>query len=188
MGASMSKALPYVNTYNDRHGTRRVYFRRKGIRLALPSDTTSPEFAAAYARFLGAAEGGDKHDPATFTRAAARLYKSAKRRSTERGIVFDLSKKALLDLLLKHNGKCAVTGLPLDFRRFSLAGPGPYSPSLDRVKPSDGYTVSNVRVTCFAVNVALHAWGEDVLATIAAAFLKKRRAATFDRPPFARAA
>ena len=47
------KLPPFVETWNDRHGKRRFYFRRgKGRRVALPSEVGSPEFDEAYAKAL----------------------------------------------------------------------------------------------------------------------------------------
>lgn len=44
---------PHVESFVDRHGKRRVYFRRgKGPRVPLPVPTDSPEFAEAYAAAL----------------------------------------------------------------------------------------------------------------------------------------
>lgn len=41
--------LKYLQVFLDRHGRRRVYFRRAGFeRVALPTDTTSTEFVEAY--------------------------------------------------------------------------------------------------------------------------------------------
>ena len=47
------KLPPFVETWNDRHGKRRFYFRRgKGRRVALPADVGSPEFDEAYRKAL----------------------------------------------------------------------------------------------------------------------------------------
>jgi integrase len=40
--------LPFIHAYDDRHGTRRHYFRRNGKKTALPGKPGSPEFVAAY--------------------------------------------------------------------------------------------------------------------------------------------
>jgi integrase len=46
----MSRRLPFVHSYKDRHGKSRHYFRRRGYaRVTLPGTTSSPEFVAAYA-------------------------------------------------------------------------------------------------------------------------------------------
>jgi enterobacteria phage integrase len=48
------KLPPYVEMFRDRHGRMRVYFRRNGRRIALPSDVRSQEFDEAYAAALTA--------------------------------------------------------------------------------------------------------------------------------------
>jgi site-specific recombinase XerD len=46
--------IPYVNTYRDRHGTVRHYFRKRGHKpVALPGIPGSVEFMAAYQEALG---------------------------------------------------------------------------------------------------------------------------------------
>lgn len=41
-------SLPYINSYRDRHGKMRHYFRRGGLRKILPGSPGSPEFLKAY--------------------------------------------------------------------------------------------------------------------------------------------
>lgn len=53
---SKRKLPPHVEVWADRHGKRRVYFRRgKGARVPLPEMIGSPEFEAAYADALAGA-------------------------------------------------------------------------------------------------------------------------------------
>lgn len=48
------KKPPYVETYRDRHGKLRIYFRKPGQkRIALPGEIGSVAFQAAYAEALG---------------------------------------------------------------------------------------------------------------------------------------
>ena len=44
--------------------------------------------------------------------------------------------------------------------------------SLDRRDPTKGYTIQNVRVVCWAINAAMGTWGEEVLRSLMAAWLK----------------
>lgn len=49
---------PHVESWRDRHGKRRHYFRRgRGRRIPLPDDPRSPEFATAYAEALAGIPG-----------------------------------------------------------------------------------------------------------------------------------
>ena len=46
------KRYPYVQSYRDNRGKMRHYFRRKGVRTALPGTPGSDEFDTAYATAL----------------------------------------------------------------------------------------------------------------------------------------
>lgn len=82
------------------------------------------------------------------------MLKGAKKRSLSLGLPFDLTE----DWMRKTwTGFCSVSGLPLTY--------GPknhhvFSPSIDRIIPSLGYTQANCRIVCFAVN-ALKGIGTD---------------------------
>lgn len=72
--------LKYVQAFRDRMGRMRYYFRRHGIRTALPGLPGSDEFMAVYAAQL---EGTAKHvelrpkaAPGTFSALAIRYYGS----------------------------------------------------------------------------------------------------------------
>lgn len=46
---SKKHGFKYLDVYVDRHGNRRVYFKRRGYdRIALPPEIGSPEFLEAY--------------------------------------------------------------------------------------------------------------------------------------------
>jgi hypothetical protein len=48
MGTANQTGFRFVEVYNDRYGTRRIYFKRGGKRVALPSKIGSPAFLKAY--------------------------------------------------------------------------------------------------------------------------------------------
>lgn len=51
---------PYVNTYRDRHGRVRHYFRRgRGKRVPLPKHPGTPEFETAWKAAMAAFEAGE---------------------------------------------------------------------------------------------------------------------------------
>jgi hypothetical protein len=85
---------------------------------------------------------------------------TARRRALEKGLAFDLTHEWIYERVAK--GVCEVTGIP-----FVLTGEGknrPWSPSLDRIDPSQGYTRDNVQVVCWMYNAAKGVAGhEDVL-------------------------
>ena len=99
------------------------------------------------------------------------LVAAARTRSRPKGVPFDLDGQ--IDVLQKiiDAGYCELSGVPFDMSPGRKAN----SPSLDRITPSLGYVPGNVRIVCHALNTALGDWGEDVLAEIAEAWLRKRK-------------
>jgi hypothetical protein len=87
----------------------------------------------------------------------------ARSRAKEAGIIFELAPfedqiQARIDA-----GVCEMSGLP-----FSLEGGRTWdSPSLDRIVPELGYTITNVRVVLFALNVMMNTWGAEKMIEIA---------------------
>ncbi|VTU32398.1 hypothetical protein H4CHR_03003 [Variovorax sp. PBS-H4] len=68
---------------------------------------------------------------------------------------FDLTASALRDLWLEQQGHCFWTGLPIDFDYGQARHP--MRPSVDRLNPSEGYTLENV---VWASNFANRARGD----------------------------
>lgn len=108
------------------------------------------------------------------------LIRHAKERAAKRNLDFDLDFDLDLDQWTAEiqaridAGFCEVTGLPFrltDGRTWD-------SPSIDRLRPAEGYTYQNIRVVCHGVNSAMGDWGEQKLVEMAAGILKKRRAAS----------
>lgn len=98
------------------------------------------------------------------------LVTEAARRSKRKGLPCDLL--SFLPELEERvqRGRCEMTGLPFDFHNKI---PNWNSPSLHRVNPSLGYVYPNIRVICFAMNAALGSWGEDRLAQLVEAWLRR---------------
>lgn len=68
---------------------------------------------------------------------------------------------------------CAVTGVALSFSPYDgdLATRHPWKPSFDRIDNAKGYVPGNVRLVCWAYNLAKGAWGDDVPLTWAKALV-----------------
>ena len=67
-------------------------------------------------------------------------------------------------------GICEVSGLPI----FHHTGKVEWdSISIDRIDSTKGYVYSNVRVVCYAVNVALNNWGLEQFLKVARAMETK---------------
>ena len=87
------------------------------------------------------------------------LIRHAKRRSTAKGLPFDLDRHVREIQARIDAGRCEMTGMPFDL----LVPRARTSPSLHRVHPNKGYVYENVRVICFGMNAALGNWGEEAL-------------------------
>lgn len=98
-----------------------------------------------------------------------RMYFNAERRAIEAEKSFKLTPDEFFALLVAADGKCQVSGLPLE--------PGisrsPFAPSLDRKDCAIGYELGNVRIVCHIANVAMNSWGIDPLMTLANALMRK---------------
>ncbi len=84
MGKSMTITLPYLKDFRDRHGRRRVYFRRKGYRATPlpdpgPGPAPSDAFMTAYRTCLDQGPSGPRtvHKPGTFGAVIVEYYGSA---------------------------------------------------------------------------------------------------------------
>jgi hypothetical protein len=69
----------------------------------------------------------------------------------------------ILRLMAASEFRCPVSGVPFTWSKEQVLGRGPWSPSIDRIENRQGYVPGNVRVVCLAANIAMNAWGYDVL-------------------------
>lgn len=105
---------------------------------------------------------------------AKRLLDGAKWRSGKGGITFSLTLDDIKHMADRAGGRCEVSGVPFCGDN-SCGKRRPFAPSIDRKVPEDGYVPENCRLVCFAVNVALSDWGEDVLNRVASGVIANSR-------------
>lgn len=150
----------------------RVYyrFRRPGmIAKRIPGIPGTAQFERAYTSMLG-----DPDELAHASRAALRyaLEESLPRAKTRARIgklPFDLTPEYVRELMASQNYRCAVSKIPFHLSRSGVRQSAtrlPFRPSIDRIEPALGYVQGNVRVLCFAVNMAISDWGDDVFREI----------------------
>lgn len=93
---------------------------------------------------------------------------TAKGRAKRRNLEFDLDPGAIQTRF--ETGLCEATGIPY---RINSGGVASWdSPSLDRINPSLGYTMNNVRIVLWAFNAACGTWGPHILMLIADSYRK----------------
>lgn len=86
---------------------------------------------------------------------ARQMVTTAMKRAYEKGWDFDLTPEWVQPKL--EVGLCEVTKLPLELSGGEYKGYGhfrPWTPSLDRIDPTKGYTTDNVQVVCWIYNQA----------------------------------
>lgn len=99
------------------------------------------------------------------------LASEAGRRARKRSLPYDLDQHIPEIEARVQRAVCEMTGLTLDL----TAGRKRVwnSPSLDRIEPAKGYTYSNIRIVCFAINACLGDWGEEILQNVMSAWLQR---------------
>lgn len=90
-----------------------------------------------------------------------------RRRAAQSGMDFDLTREWISQAV--ESGACAVTGIKFDLGRDEMLRFQPWSPSVDRIDSSRGYTQDNCRVVCWIYNMAKSEWSDDVVMTFAKA-------------------
>jgi hypothetical protein len=98
------------------------------------------------------------------------LRKNANSRATKSQIVCNIDLPFLVDLFVKQNGKCALTGLSFNLVKYETKRA--FAPSIDRVDCNAGYTKDNVRLVCLVVNLALNDFGDQVFDIMCRGYIK----------------
>jgi hypothetical protein len=172
----MTMSHPHLWEMKSRHGKVVWYVctHRNAPMVRIRGEYGSDDFMAQYHAAVAAKppllRKAERESAEVVQKVEACLrvrIQSAKERARKRGLAFDLTLDWLLAAAKAQGFRCAVTGT-----RFFEKGPvksqrDVYSPSLDRVDASRGYTTDNVRIVTVAANIMLQDWGEDVLKKIA---------------------
>lgn len=106
-----------------------------------------------------------------WVKAAVRTaVNSAKRRSADRGVPFGITNDDANALITSQGGKCAISGLP--FQRSETGVASLFSPSLDRIKPSEGYVMDNIRFILHGLNAMKGSDTDDDLIAVCRAVVE----------------
>lgn len=102
---------------------------------------------------------------------AIEMFHGAKFSAKEKNIPFDLDMEWIKQKI--QAGICELTGIKFKLEPLENGRQNPYTASLDRIVPEEGYIKSNVRMILWALNAAFNSYGEDVYANIARVYLEK---------------
>lgn len=93
-----------------------------------------------------------------------KLLANAKGRSKDKNLEFNLTQQYLEELWEESEGRCSITGRSFDLTKYGEFGQvNPNAPSIDRIIPNKGYTIGNVRLVTYHINVALSEYGLESL-------------------------
>lgn len=103
--------------------------------------------------------------------AAKYWFKCLRNRAAKAGREFDLTEEFLMELLSPM--VCSVSGIQLEYEWTGEGRTNPWAPSVDRIESPGGYTMDNVRLTCWAYNQAKSDWADDTVLRLALAIAEK---------------
>ena len=95
------------------------------------------------------------------------MYIALTRRTRGTARALELTRDEFWQMVRRANGRCELSGILFHNRRMAGRRRAPYAPSIDRIDSKSGYTASNTRLVCVAVNLALNEFGDEVLIRIA---------------------
>jgi hypothetical protein len=104
----------------------------------------------------------------------ALLLRMAKKRSERNGWEFDLTKEWITERIQRNT--CELSGQSFMFKNTTHNTHfNPYSPSIDRIDSSKGYTKDNCRVVLACINMGIGEWGLDTYLDTAAKVLAHQK-------------
>jgi hypothetical protein len=128
-------------------------------------------------RMVAEVGGWDDYVDALLADRSSWIYSTVtgcRSRSTEKGRQCSLTAAQLADIMRRSRGRCEVTGLPFQVHKPTDSRARPFFHSLDRRDASRGYVDGNCRLVCYAANLAMSNWGEEVFAQIATGYVVNR--------------
>lgn len=89
-----------------------------------------------------------------------KLTHMAKSRAKLKNLPFNLTSDYIIALWEHNSGKCEVTKQTFDLYQYGNKGQvSPRAPSIDRIVPELGYTIGNVRLITYHLNISLSDFG-----------------------------
>lgn len=178
------------------HGAYYLTHKAQWIKLGRTPSRARKRFAEiapqlkgdAYARRYVYLENDDGSGPIP-RRFLSEILRNAKKNAKSRDLEFCITLIDLKDIAMAGGGRCALTGIVFEYgisqeaiasktRRKRL-----WAPSIDRINPDLGYTPSNVRIICSAVNIARQEFSDEILLKIAFGLSKMAGSSAANQDP-----
>lgn len=103
------------------------------------------------------------------------MHGRALRRAAASNISFDLSAADVEFMYIRSKIRCELSGIGFSFEVSNKRWKSnPWVPSIDRIDSSKGYTLSNCRIVCHAVNRGIGEWGDDVFLKVCQSVVENR--------------
>ena len=100
-----------------------------------------------------------EHGSSNYRAFLTKLHSSSKHVRVKAGFTWEITVDDLVDLWEAQNGRCVATGLVMAHHRDG-SGHKDFNASIDRINPRIGYTIDNIRLVCYAVNIMKHKMDE----------------------------
>jgi hypothetical protein len=155
------------------NGRRQFYvcWTEDGSPRRVTTRTSDPaEARRRFAEFVVKRENGERVVAAVsedWPAIVAEIVDRQRAHARKRGLPFEIDADYVLRLMAASRFRCPVSGVPFTWSRDQILSRGPWSPSVDRIDNHHGYIRGNIRVVCLAANIAMNAWGYDVLLRLA---------------------
>ena len=103
------------------------------------------------------------------------LFNSMRARARNKGLC-SLSKTEFDHLWNASGGSCQLTGIVFRYEKDDGKVKSPWSPSIDRIDSSKGYSPENCRLVCTIDNLSLNEWGDEIFFEMIEAAARRVRA------------
>lgn len=100
---------------------------------------------------------------------------NSKKRAAKFGWECDLTIPYLAKLWFKQKGRCALTGIMLQYESGDLQSKNPYRTSVDRIDNNRGYVQGNVRLLTHWANNAKSTWPDEIFVKFVNASSKRAK-------------
>lgn len=150
----------YARNFSDKQITQRNENARKRY-VAHPKVIMTAEEKRVHMKVYRAKHRRDNY--------AKHLHRELRGRAMSRSLPFNL-KLSYIEKVMR-SGVCEISGLPFQYTERR----GPFSMSIDKIKPELGYVAGNVRAVLWCVNAALGDWGLEVVLPVFHAIVDANR-------------